>query len=55
MGPDLICFGKDEETGELILLTLQGKTTPRLSADQWRKAIDSVTPAFFYTMQVRHC
>jgi hypothetical protein len=52
MGPDLICFVKDHETDELILLALQCKVAPDLNSGQWLKAIMSVTPNFFYTVQV---
>ena len=53
MGPDLLCFLQDEETKELILLTLQAKILKFLGAQAWRVALESVTPQFFYTVKVR--
>ena len=52
MGPDLTFFLEDEETGELILSAQQSKVTPELKPGEWRSAVISVTPRFFYTMVV---
>jgi len=52
MGPDLTFFLEDEETGELILSAQQSKVTPDLKPGEWRSAVISVTPQFFYTMVV---
>jgi hypothetical protein len=49
MGPDLLCFVQDEETGELILLAMQAKVSPKISSETWISAVNSVTPNFFYT------
>lgn len=49
MGPDLLCFVQDEETGELILLAVQAKVSPTISSESWISAINSITPNFFYT------
>ncbi|KAF8241170.1 hypothetical protein L208DRAFT_1464244, partial [Tricholoma matsutake] len=53
MGPDLLCFLQDEETKELILLTLQAKILKFLGAQAWRLALESVTPQFFYTVKAK--
>jgi hypothetical protein len=53
MGPDILCFLQDKKTRELILLTLQAKAKPKLDASTWLHALNSVTPEFFYTMNVR--
>ncbi|KAF8521967.1 hypothetical protein BU17DRAFT_64689 [Hysterangium stoloniferum] len=50
MGPDLLCFLQDEETMELIILALQAKVSPSVTANIWQRAIMSVTPDFFYTV-----
>jgi hypothetical protein len=52
MGPDLFCVVQDEETKELILLSLQAKVSPKVSAETWISALNSVTPDFFYTFMV---
>ena len=52
MGPDLIGFFKDKETSELIIFLLQAKLTPKLDSNIWLKAINSITPGFFYTLIV---
>ena len=52
MGPDLTFFLEDKETGELILSAKQSKVTPDLKPGEWRSAVISVTPRFFYTMVV---
>jgi hypothetical protein len=49
MGPDVIAFAQEQETGELIILAVQcklSKPTPQL----WTDAVRSVTPDFFYTV-----
>ncbi|KAF8309783.1 hypothetical protein F5887DRAFT_1091838 [Amanita rubescens] len=50
MGADLLCFLQTEETKELILAAFQSKVTPDLNLGTWKKAINSVTPKFFYTV-----
>ena len=52
MGPDLFCVVRDEDTKELILLVLQAKVSPQLSAETWISALNSITPDFFYTFVV---
>jgi hypothetical protein len=52
MGADLLCFLQTEETKELVLAAFQSKVTPELDPGAWKKAIDSVTPKFFYTVVV---
>jgi len=52
MGPDLFCVVQDEETKELILLALQAKVSPKVSAETWISALNSITPDFFYTFVV---
>ena len=52
MGPDLFCVVQDEETKELILLALQAKASPKVSAETWISALNSITPDFFYTFVV---
>ena len=53
MGADLLCFFRDEETGELILVLIQSKVQLKLPAGTWRSALDSVTPHLFHTAVVR--
>ena len=50
MRPDLSWFFQDEETKELILCFDQSKLT--LNSKTWKKAIEALTPQFFYTMVV---
>ena len=52
MGPDLMFFLQDEQTMELIASSKQAKVTPDLDASTWHSAVMSVTPRFFYTMEV---
>lgn len=52
MGPDLMCFVLDQQTKELILLTLQSKMAASLNAPTWSNAVNSITPKFFYTWYV---
>ena len=53
MGPDLLFFLQDVETKELILGGLQCKlVSPHLDVSGWREALKSVTPDFFYTINV---
>ena len=52
MGPDLFCVVQDEETKELILLSLQAKVSPKVSAETWISPLNSITPDFFYTFVV---
>jgi len=53
MGPDVICFLKDKETSELIILLLQARARPTLDSKTWLKSLETVTPEFFYTVIVR--
>ena len=53
MGPDLICFLQDEETMELIIVALHSKVKGVMDAKTWTKAVNSMTPEFFYTVVVR--
>jgi hypothetical protein len=53
MGPDVICFLQEKETSELIILLLQARARPKLDSKAWLKAVETVTPEFFYTMIVR--
>jgi len=50
MGPDLMCFFEDKETGELIMVAVQSKITSPLGSKLWIEAVNSVTPECFYTM-----
>ena len=53
MGPDLSFFFQDVETKELILVGLQGKLVLKpLNVSGWLMALKSVTPQFFYTINV---
>jgi hypothetical protein len=52
MGPDILFFLQDEETKELILVTLQAKITQCLDARAWGSALDSITLQFFCTSNV---
>jgi hypothetical protein len=51
-GPDLMCFFQDEKTKELICAALQMKVHCQLKPEMWLKALESVTPVFFYTVVV---
>jgi hypothetical protein len=53
MGPDVICFLKDKETSELIILLLEARARATLDQRTWDKSIQTVTPMFFYTTTVR--
>ena len=49
MGPDVIAFAQEQETGELIILVVQckiSKSIKQLRTD----AVRSITPDFFYTV-----
>ena len=50
MHPDLSWFFQDEETKELILCFDQSKL--RRNSKTWKKAIESLTPEFFYMAMV---
>ena len=50
MRPYLSWFFQDEETKELILCFDQSKLT--LNSKTWKKAIQALTPEFFYMMMV---
>jgi hypothetical protein len=52
MGPDLMCFFQEEETGEVVASAFQAKTSKELSSTTWLKAVQSVTPTYFYMMKV---
>ena len=52
MGPDLFFFLQDEETKELIGVPVQGKLTAGLSQAAWQRAVQTVTPEYFYTVKV---
>jgi len=52
MGPDLSCFFQDVETEELVLLVLQSKLSQTFKAEIVLRAIESVDPQFFYTVEV---
>jgi len=55
MGPDLLFFLQDVETKELILGGLQAKlVAPHLDVSGWQKALNSVTPDFFYTINTKN-
>jgi hypothetical protein len=49
MGPDILFFLQDEETKELILVSLQAKIAQSLDARAWQSALDSIMLQFFYT------
>ena len=51
MGPDLACFLQDEQTKEIILFLEQSKISD-MDPETWMSAINSVTPTFFYTINV---
>jgi hypothetical protein len=51
MGPDVIAFAEDQETGELIVLACQCKLQ-ELHAQLWMAAVRSITPEMFYTVVV---
>ena len=52
MGPDLMWFFQDQETGELIVAFAQAKVSKKLVSGVWIQAVNSVTPEFFYTVVV---
>jgi len=52
LGPDLMWFFQDQETGELIVAFAQNKVSKELDSEAWIWAVDSVMPAFFCTMVV---
>jgi hypothetical protein len=52
MGPDVMCFLRDEVSEELILIGLQAKSGATIHKHIWRSALDSVKPQFFYTANV---
>lgn len=52
MHPDLAFFFRDKESGEIIVVFAQSKAAKILNAQTWMEALDSVTPAFFYTQMV---
>jgi hypothetical protein len=52
MGPDVMCFLRDEASEELILVGLQAKSGVSINAQTWMSALDSVMPQFFYTANV---
>jgi hypothetical protein len=47
MGPDLMCFLQDEETGEFAV---QAKFSKVLASPTCQDAINSGMPEFFYTI-----
>jgi len=49
MGPDLMCFLQDEETGKFAV---QAKFSKVLASLTWQDAINYVMPEFFYTIAV---
>jgi len=50
-GPDVIATFQDEETNELINASCQMKVQD-LKIETWLKALESVTPEYFYTVTV---
>ena len=52
MGPDLLFFLQDEDSGELILIGLQAKFRESLDNTTWLSALNLITPQFFYTVNV---
>lgn len=52
MGPDLLFFLRDEDSGELILVGLQTKFKGSLDNTTWLSALNSIRPQFFYTVSV---
>ena len=54
MGPDVMCFLRDEASKELILVGLQAKSGVSINAQTWMSALDSVMPQFFYSQCVHH-
>jgi len=52
MEPDLMWFFQDQEAGELIYTFAQYKLSKKLDSEAWIQAVNSVTPAFFYTVVV---
>lgn len=52
MGPDLLCFLQDQETGEIIVLAVQCKVAPKLNTETWLSAVQSLEPKNFYTVLV---
>jgi len=51
-GPDVMIIVQEEETNELIGVSCQMKTSPKLKLETWKKALDSLTPDHFYTVMV---
>ena len=51
-GPDLMCIFQDEKTKELLTAAFQMKIQEVLDTETWLKALESVTPEFFYTVMV---
>lgn len=49
MGPDLLCFLRDKQTGELIVLLVQAKVKKQLDSKTWLSALNSINPEHFYT------
>ena len=52
MGPDLLFFLRDEDSGELILVGLQTKFKGSFDNTTWLSALNSIMPQFFYTVNV---
>lgn len=42
MGPDVMCFLRDEASEELVLVGVQAKSRMSLDARTWRSALNSV-------------
>ena len=53
MGPDLLCFFRDEETQELIIVVIQAKLASKLHTGRWLSAIKSIDQSKLYTSRVR--
>lgn len=53
MGLDLLCFLRDAQTGELIVVLVQAKVKKQLDTKTWIKALESINPENFYTVAVR--
>ena len=52
MGPDLFFFLQDVETMELMGVPVQSKFTKGLTPAAWNRAVQTVTPEYFYTVKV---
>jgi hypothetical protein len=52
MGPDLFFFLQDVETMELMGVPVQGKSMEGLDPAAWHRAVQTVTPEYFYTVKV---